>query len=139
MCIRDSSFSDAALAAGLGSSVVILFMHPSSRAATLRALVGGHLLAMVVGSVFTLILFSGVTNYYLEAAAPIRNITMAASVGVLIIVMALTDTEHPPAAGTVLGLTTKAWDFSTVLIVIAAVALLACIKVVLHRYLRDLL
>lgn len=38
------SFSDAALVAALGASVVIIFVHPSSKLGAPRALVGGHLL-----------------------------------------------------------------------------------------------
>ena len=39
------SVADAVLAAGLGSSAVIIFVHPNSSGATLRHLVGGHLSA----------------------------------------------------------------------------------------------
>ena len=68
----------------------------------------------------------------------VRDFVLALSVGVLIIAMAVTDTEHPPAAGTVLGIATKAWDPLTTSIIVGAVLLLACIKYVLHRYMRDL-
>ena len=138
------SLSDAALAAGLASSVIILFMHPSSRAATTRALVGGHLLALGVGSGFSLLLFSANGVPFLEGMAVIesvgllRALPLAASVGILILMMAMTDTEHPPAAGTVLGVASRAWDPFTTAVIIGAVVLLVCIKVVLHRYLRDL-
>ena len=138
------SLSDAALAAGLASSVIILFMHPSSRAATPRALVGGHLLALGVGSGFSLLLFSANGVPFLEGMAVIesvgllRALPLAASVGILILMMAMTDTEHPPAAGTVLGIASQVWDPFTTAVIIGAVVLLVCIKVVLHRYLRDL-
>ena len=133
------SLSDAALAAGLASSVVILFMHPSSRAATSRALIGDHLLALLVGSALSLLLFSTNIEVLLGGAAALRIVALASSLGILILAMAVTDTEHPPAAGTVLGIATKAWDPVTVAIIVSAVALLACIRIVLHRYLRDLL
>ena len=66
-------------------------------------------------------------------------VLLAISVGILIITMAITDTEHPPAAGTVLGVATKAWDPLIIALIIGAVVLLVCIKLVLHRYLRDLI
>ena len=145
------SLSDAALAAGLASSVIILFMHPSSRAATTRALVGGHMLALGVGSGLSLILFSSNGIFLLESITLIeegmtviesvgllRDLFLAASVGILILMMALTDTEHPPAAGTVLGTAYRPWDPVTTAVIIGAIVLLVCIKVVLHRYLRDL-
>ena len=48
------SFNAAAVAAGLGSSVLIIFVHPSSESATHRSLLGGHFLALLVGSAFAL-------------------------------------------------------------------------------------
>lgn len=145
------SLSDAALAAGLASSVIILFMHPSSRAATPRALVGGHMLALGVGSGLSLLFFStdGVSVLehitlvekgmpIIEGVGLLRVLPLAASVGILIVMMAVTDTEHPPAAGTVLGVASRAWDLHTTAVIIGAIVLLVCIKVVLHRYLRDL-
>jgi CBS-domain-containing membrane protein len=133
------SFSDAALAAGLGSSVLIIFVHPSSHAATPRSLLGGHILALLIGSVFSLVLFAPPISSFLTSITPLRDLALAASVGVLIIVMAVTDTEHPPAAGTVLGISTRVWDPEIFAIIVGAVLLLAVIKRVLRRYLRDLI
>jgi len=70
---------------------------------------------------------------------PLRNLVLAASVGVLIIMMALTDTEHPPAAGTVLGMSTRTWDPAIFAVIVGAILLLTAIKRVLRRYLRDLI
>ena len=70
---------------------------------------------------------------------PLRNLVLAASVGVLIIMMAVTDTEHPPATGTMLGMSTRTWDPEIFAVIVGAVPLLAVIKRVLRRYLRDLI
>ena len=133
------SFNDAAVAAGLGASVLIIFVHPSSKSATPRSLLGGHFLALLVGSAFSLALFILPIASVLDGVMPLRNLVLAALVGVLIVVMAVTDTEHPPAAGTVLGMSTRAWDPEVFAIIIGAVVLLAVIKRVLRRYLRDLI
>ena len=133
------SLSDAALAAGLGSSVVIVFIHPSSHAAQARSLIGGHGLAILVGSALSLVLFAAPVAEFLEDVSLVRDLSLAISVGVLILVMAVTDTEHPPAAGTVLGFSTRSWDPSTTVIIIAAVLMLALIKHLLSPYLRDLI
>ena len=53
--------------------------------------------------------------------------------------MAVTDTEHPPAAGTVLGMSTRTWGPEIFAVIVGAVLLLAIIKRVLRRYLRDLI
>jgi len=60
------SFSDAAVAAGLGASVFIIFVHPTSKSAAPRALLGGHFLALLVGSVFSLVLFAPLVSSILE-------------------------------------------------------------------------
>ena len=133
------SLSDAALAAGLGSSVVIVFIHPTSHAAQARSLIGGHGLAILVGSALALVLFAAPVADFLENKILMRDFSLALSVGVLILVMAVTDTEHPPAAGTVLGFSTRDWDPSTMAIIIAAVLMLALIKRLLNPYLRNLL
>lgn len=133
------SFSDAALAAGLGSTVLIIFVHPTSQSASPRSLLGGHILALVIGSVFSLVLFAPPISSFLTNITPLRDLAIAASVGVLIIIMAITDTEHPPAAGTVLGMSTRVWDPEILAIIVGAVLLLAVIRRVLRRYLRDLI
>ena len=131
------SISDAALAAALGSSVIIVFVHPSSRAASIRSLCGGHLLALGIGSAFALLLFTPTVEAYLEGASLVRDAGLAASVGVLILAMALTDTEHPPAAGTVLAMANRPWDLETVVVIITAAVILAGFRRVLGRRLKS--
>jgi len=48
------SLSSAAIAAGLGSSVVGIFINPNGATARLRAMVGGHTMALLSGSAFSL-------------------------------------------------------------------------------------
>ena len=133
------SFSDAALVAALGASVVIIFVHPTSKLGAPRALVGGHLLGLLVGSVFSLILFAPPVSVLPEGMSALRDLALAASVGAVIVLMAITDTEHPPAGGTVLGMSTRVFDPSIFAIIIGAVIVLAVTKRVLRRYLRDLI
>ena len=68
-----------------------------------------------------------------------RDLSLAVSVGLLILVMAITDTEHPPAAGTVLGMATRPWELKTTAIIIGAVLLLAAIHYLLRSSLPDLI
>jgi len=51
------SLADAVLAAALGSSIVILFVHPSASAARARSAIGGHTLALLIGMGVSLLLF----------------------------------------------------------------------------------
>lgn len=57
----------------------------------------------------------------------------------MFIIMAVTDTMHPPAAGMVLGMSTRVWDPSILAIIAGVVVHLAVIKRILRMYLRDLI
>jgi len=132
------SLADAALAAGLGSSVVILFVHPSSPSAKLRSVVGGHSLALLVGAC-ALLVFSSPLGVVLEQLRFLFDLTLALALGALILIMAITDTEHPPAAGTLMGVALQPWDPARIGVIIGAVLMLAFIKWALSHYLRDLI
>ena len=136
------SIADAALAAGLASSVFIVAMTPGARRADLRHLIGGHLLGLAVGVLVALILFhsllpplvlgpDGVSNWWV-------NIIAALAVGVVILMMAITDTDHPPAAATTLGFALRDLDWTLVLLFAAAVLALAALKLLMRRWLTDL-
>jgi hypothetical protein len=102
-------------------------------------LLGGHFLALLVESIFSLVLFAPPINSFVTNITPLKDLALAAPVGVLIIIMAITGTERPPAAGTVLGMSTRIWDPEIFAIIVGAVLLLAVIKHVLRKYLRDLI
>ena len=136
------SIADAALAAGLASSVFIVSMTPGARRADLRHLIGGHLLGLCIGVLVALLLFhsllpplvlgpDGVSNWWV-------NIIAALAVGVVILVMAITDTDHPPAAATTLGFALSDLDWTLVLLFAAAVLALAGLKLLMRRWLVDL-
>ncbi|MCH8893817.1 MAG: HPP family protein [Chloroflexi bacterium] len=133
------SLSTAAIAAGLGSSVVGIFINPSGTTARLRAMVGGHTMALLLGSGFSLILFTGSIETFIATHGQFLDLAMAFSVGLLILVMAVTDTEHPPAAGIVIGMSSREWTPEVFGAILGALMLLAVIKLVLRQQLRDLL
>lgn len=116
-----------------------MFVNPSNRTASSRSLIGGHGLALLLGSAFSVLLFASPVETFLDDLSPVRNLSLAVSVGLLILAMAVTDTEHPPAAGTVLGMGTRPWELDTTGIIIGAVLLLALIKYLLRSHLRDLM
>jgi CBS-domain-containing membrane protein len=133
------SLSSAAIAAGLGSSVVGIFINPTGATARLRAVVGGHTMALLLGSVFSFILFAGSIETFVADHSQFHVVMMALSVGLLILVMAITDTEHPPAAGIAIGMASREWTPEVFGAILGALVLLGVIKLVLRRHLRDLL
>jgi len=60
------------------------------------------------------------------------------SVGLSIFVMVITNTEHPPAAGTALGIVVQGWSYSTIVIILITISLLSMTKYLLKPWLKDL-
>lgn len=133
------SLSTAAIAAGLGSSVVGIYINPSGATARVRAVIGGHTMALIIGSALSFILFSGSMESFTLSHTEFHTLVMAVSVGLLILVMAVTDTEHPPAAGIAIGMTSREWTPEVFWAILGALVLLGAIKLILRRHLRDLL
>ena len=132
------SLSSAAIAAGLASSVVGIFINPSNRTARIRSMAGGHIVALVLGSAFSVILFFGPVETFLTDVDYLRNFGYALAVGLAMLLMAITNTEHPPAAGTALGMASREFDILIFFSLVGAVLLLAVMKLAIRPYLRDL-
>ena len=69
----------------------------------------------------------------------VTDITAALSVGLSILLMAITDTEHPPAAGTALGMIILGWSWSAVVFILSGAIILCMITIALRRRLVNLL
>ena len=52
--------------------------------------------------------------------------------------MVITNTEHPPAAATALGIVTGGWSVEVVIFILLSAVSLAIIRRLLRGYLRDL-
>ena len=74
----------------------------------------------------------------MDDTAKIRVLSFAVVVGLTILVMAITDTEHPPAAGIAIGMASREWEAEIFGGIIGAVLVLAAVKVLLRRHLKDL-
>jgi CBS-domain-containing membrane protein len=125
--------TDLATIASLGASSFIAFAMPRARASQPRLLLGGYLVGIVVGWAC----YSLSTVLPSLALLPIVRSSQvlfgAAAVGLSTIIMVLTDTEHPPAAGLALGLVLSGWDLTTLAVIAVAVVSL----VVLHKLLSP--
>ncbi|MCH8296458.1 MAG: HPP family protein [Chloroflexi bacterium] len=86
---------------------------------------------------FSVVLFTGSVETFIAAQGV--YLAMALSVGLLLLVMAVTDTEHPPAAGIVIGMSSREWTPEVFGAILGALVLLAVIKLALRKHLRDLL
>ena len=142
----ETGFSNAAINASIASSVFLVFVVPHSVASSTRRVVGGHIVGVLVG-----VAAYGILTLILDDPAEMSRqsfaIAGAASVGVAILLMALTNTEHPPSAGTTLSLvaiggtvgTTYGTIFDAVWFIISAAIILALVRFILRRWLVNLL
>ena len=122
----------AAIVVAIASSVFIVFVMPHSRASIPRRVIGGHVVAVIVASGFALLHLTPVGGFAAESHLA-SDLMAAAAVGLTILIMVSTNTEHPPAAGTVLVLAVEGWALSTVFIVLLGAVILS----VVHAFLRP--
>ncbi len=119
------------LVAALGSSMFIAFLTPASYTARSWNLIGSHIISALIGIGF----------YYLICQFPANQIAFillsAASVALSMFTMVVTNTEHPPAAGTSLGFALDGNWISFLFISVSVIAL-AIIKRLLRPWLQDL-
>jgi len=128
----------AAIVAALGASVFIVFAMPNTIAADKRRIIGGHVTGVVCGLICYYAFFTGPLAELCKNIEFIRWVAVALSVGLSILLMVALNFEHPPAAGTALGIATHEWSWQTVVFIVVFAVCLAVIKWLLRRYLKDL-
>ena len=117
------------IVASLGSTAFIVFAMPKSLSAQARNVIGGQLVGVACGSLGALVLRPG---------SPYAIAVYALAVGLSILVMVVTDTEHPPASGTALGIVTAGISLQVTIAVITGAVILSLIHHVAKERLRDL-
>lgn len=125
------------IVAALGASTFIIFSMPHSITAQPRRLIGGHVVGLVSGSVCHFI-FVDQLAVVLGDRTMLAALTIAMAIALSMFLMAVTNTEHPPAAATSIGLLTAGLSWAPILFVLMFAGLLAIIHYVLRRYLVDL-
>ncbi len=115
--------------ASIGATAFILFAMPHSISAQPRNVIGGHLVGVLVGSALAAV----------PHTTPLAILSVyAGAVALSTLVMVVTDTEHPPAAGTAMGALSAGLSLPRGVMFMAGVIALALIQRVLRRHLRDL-
>ncbi len=123
------SLQNAVIIASLGATAFIVFAMPGYITAQPRNVIGGHLFGLFWGFVFSLV----------PHAAMIGSLVCyALAVGLSIFTMVVTDTEHPPAAGTALGVAITGISPQVLVTVVLSIILLSLIHHFFKPYLRDL-
>jgi CBS-domain-containing membrane protein len=114
----------------MAASTFIVFARPHSNPARGRNLVGGHFIGLVIGLLFGLVP---------RETTLIYELTCALSVGFTIFLMAISATEHPPAAGTALAVSMTSFSINVVLSLVVCIIVLALAHHLLRAKLVNLL
>jgi len=125
------------IVAALGASTFIVFSMPHTMTAAPRRLIGGHVVGLVSGSICHFLCIDGLSVNITESTA-LLALTFAVAIALAMFLMAVTNTEHPPAAATSIGLLMAGWSWAAILFVLLFAGLLAVIHHVLRRYLVNL-
>ena len=133
----EDTLANVVIMTAVASSTCLVFVNPTSRMAQTQRLVGGHVTAAIVALAFSYLIYDSPLND-LSAHSTTKDIAEAATVGLAILVMCRTRTEHAPAAGTALGLVIAPWSFAAATAVVLTALALAAVRLVLRDWLVDL-
>jgi CBS domain-containing membrane protein len=127
----------AIIVAAIASTAFILFISPFSASARPRSVFGGHLIAVLVSIPLTWIA-DGTFGHSVSSAVPyVFGLYAALGVGLTMFLMASTNTEHPPAAGTALAVVAHGFDWRLVLFLVLAIGILVAIqRAFRHRFIN---
>ena len=116
--------------ASIGATAFIVFAMPNNISAEPKRIIGGHILGFFIGSCFAVFPFNDILFF--------KAIWFSLSVGITILFMVVLDFEHPPAAGTALGMTLVGYSNSSAIAILISIVLIACIGNILKSFLKDL-
>ena len=119
----------AVVIAALGASAFIVFGRPFDITARPQNVIGGHMVGFAVGSLCAAI----------PHLTPVSTLgCYALSVGLSIFIMAILNMQHPPAAGTALGMAVRGCSEEAFAAVLTITIVLAVVHLVLKPRLRNL-
>jgi CBS-domain-containing membrane protein len=130
--------TEAAIVAALGASTFIVFAMPRSITARPRRLVGGHAVGVICGLICYYTFLTGPLGELSGEHELLLWFAYALSVALSLFFMTITNTEHPPAASTTLGIVAYGCSWQTVLFVLLFAVGLAIVRRLLSSRLIDL-
>jgi len=130
--------TETAIIAALGASAFIVFTMPRTYSSDPRRLIGGYVVGILVGTLFNQFSTLEQTRYLFFNETTSLVVFAAIAVGIAIFVMAITNTEHAPAAGIALGLVINDWTLKTIIFILIAIIWMASVRKILKTYLMNL-
>lgn len=123
------SLQHAVIIASIGATAFIIFAMPDSITAQPRNVIGGQLVGLLFGFLF---------SQFPHSTVLYSMIIYSLAVGASIFTMVVIDTEHPPAAGTALGVAITGITLKVFVALSISIILLSLIHVFFKPYIRDL-
>lgn len=123
------SIKQAVIIASIGASAFIVFAIPKSDAACPRKLIGGHMVGLIAGSLCALMP---------DASYVLAVVSYSLAVGLTTFLMVTFDVEHPPAAGTALGVALLGFSMRATVVLVVSVGIMAILHRALKSHLKDL-
>lgn len=136
--IAGGAAARAVVVAAIASTAFVLFISPFSPSATSRHTFGGHLVAVLVASPMAVVADTHMGSGWISDIPTIFALYAALGVGITMFLMAVTNTEHPPAAGTALAIVAHGFDWGLILFIGSAVLILVLIQRAMRSRLIDL-
>jgi CBS-domain-containing membrane protein len=129
----------AAIVVAMASTVFTIFVVPNSVAVTPWKVIGSHVMGVAAGSLVAVIIGLPSIAPIVEDSRLLFDSLAALTVGLSIALMVVTDAEHPPAAGSALGLVVHGWALSSVGVILIGAVTLSLIRMALRPRLVNLL
>ncbi len=132
------SLANLAVGAAIAASTFLTFCLPNSVMAQPRRTLGGHVVALVVTLALSPLIHDPIFPGLLDNSIAV-DLMAALAVGLTMLGMAVTNTEHAPGAGTALGLSFTVWSIEAAVAVIVMVLLLVAVQILGRGRLVNLL
>ncbi len=116
--------------ASLAATGFTIFTMPNNVTASSRNVLGGHMIGMFFGSLF---------SFFSMESGIGQDVIYALAVGFSMFAMTITNTEHPPAAGTALGVVLDGFSQDVIMGITVGAGILTAIHWLLKPYLLDLI
>ena len=128
-----------AISVAIASSAFIVFVMPHNGASSPRRVIGGHVMAAIVGTAISTVYLVPVFGELTLESHLAEDITAVSSVGFRILLMLLTSTEHQQATGAAIGLVVGGWDPPAILFALVGATVLSLAHTLLKSRMVNLL
>jgi len=134
-----NAVSNAVVVASIGATAFIVFTMPHKTAARMKYVFGGYIIGLAIGTAFYILSAIPVWHYIPGIAGHQGEVFGALAVGFTMFAMVMSNMEHAPAASLALGLVLDGSSPKIITVTLIAIGSMLLAKVILKRFLLNLL